>query len=615
MNQTWVNRARSQNLFFSKEPRLLTKESGCISAYNEYRGDKMRKILSILLVFCLITLTACGTSKQEGSGSGNSSSSPEKVTSVITQELPSGGYISTFTLSGHEIHVYQPEDLMHADIINYGYTAPLMMVFGDGVLDAPSAAEFICEKGIEKIAQAYGASVVYVNPAAGWDEEPYGIYEAVLARTKIDQTDFSHGLLYQAASREYFIFAAPGQTVVYGYGKGADYIAKNYLKETSGPSAMSYLGVDDITITAAVLENLSEEPVIEDRNIIIVSADNSDAVNSSIAEKSDHYHTSSGSFDEIFDAYIAGFQRADGKIVESFDFRKAGLDMAALEFEVNTSEENRSVKTPTYVLGAVVFAKADSEQDKRPLVLCFHGGGDTALLTSTIAGWDRLALEEDFILCAIELHTRTTATEVMEVVDRLQEIYNIDPSRIYATGFSMGGIKTWDLYQEYPERFAAMAPMGATVDVGQNTQFASSPSLNEDVMVPVFMCGGENSQLQELPFQGLTCVDRVNYLFRVNGVSTSFEMSIANKTEWEDSVYGYQGDIVEEFTDDANPKSVTTIRYYRSADGNIYTALCSISAHQHEIRPFTCRKAWEFMKQFCRNEDGIIVIAGGKEAE
>ena len=573
-------------------------------------GDEMRRIISVLLAVCLLVLTSCGTSPQEGSASGETSFSSVKITSAVTEEVPSGGHVSTFTLAGRAIHVYRPEGIPCDGLINYGYTAPLLMVFGDGKLDARSAVEFICGKGIDRTARAYGASVVFVNPASGWEEEPYGLYEAVLAHTKISQTGFSHGMLYEADSREYFIFAAPGKTVVYGYGHGADYIAENYLKETSGPSAMSYLGVDDITLTAAVLEDLSAEPVIGDRNIIIVSVGNTDAVNRSIAGKSDCFHESSPGFEEIYDAYIAGYQRSGGKIMESFDFRKAGLAMTALELEVHTSEDNRSVKTPTYVLGAVVFARKNTEKEKRPLVLCFHGGGDTALLTSTIAGWDRLAFEEDFILCAVEYHTRTTATEVMEVIGLLQEIWDIDASRIYATGFSMGGIKTWDLYQEYPEYFAAMAPMGATVGVGQNTQFAASPSLNEDVPVPVFMCGGENSQLEELPFQGLTCVERVNYLFRVNDVPVSFEMSIANKTEWADSVCGYRGDIVEELTDSDNPQSVTTVRYYRSADGGVYTALCSIRAHGHEIRPFTCRKAWDFMKQFSRNDDGTVTVSG-----
>ena len=124
----------------------------------------------------------------------------------------------------------------------------------------------------------------------------------------------------------------------------------------------------------------------------------------------------------------------------------------------------------------------------------------------------------------------------------------------------MGGVKTWDLYQEYPEKFAALAPMGATVVPGRNSQFSTSPVLNDSVIVPVFYSGGQSSQLRELPFQGQDCIDRINYLFGVNRVDKPFDLSMSNRSEWEDTVYGFKGDIVREFTDETHPESLTTVR-------------------------------------------------------
>ena len=558
----------------------------------------MRRLFFLLLRMTILFMTGCHKEPQ--------TVEPTKITTINTVEAVQGGFITTFTVSDHEIHIYQPEDIMHGDIINYGYSAPLLLVFGDEKLDPQKAADFICSKGIDKTAQENGGFAVYVNPETTWDKEPYGIYEIIMAKTSVAQTGFSHGMLYDGKQREYWIFASPGQTVVYGYGKGADYIAENYLKETSGTSSLSSLGIDDTTMTAAVLENLSCKPVINNRNIIIVSVNNDDSIDKTASRQSDNYHVSNDSYDKIFDQYIDGYRRSGGRIVESFSRKKEGLKMTPYVFEVNTSEDNHSVHTSWYKVGAVVFAKEDSKP--RPLVLCFHGGGDTAILTSTIAGWDQIACQENFILCAIEMHTKVTATEVMQVVEQLKGIYNIDTTRMYATGFSMGGVKTWDLYQEYPEFFAALAPMGATTEPGKNTQFYDSPVLNEDVMVPLFYNGGESSQLGELPYQSQTVGNRVMYLFKVNRVEMPFELSVGSRSQWQDSIYGYKGDIVEELTDESHPESVTTIRYYRSDDGNIYTALCSVSRHAHEIRLFTCQKAWEFMKQFRRNADGSISI-------
>ncbi len=558
------------------------------------------KSLKTILVMTILLLALCGCGKK-------TEVTDERITDVETAEISESVFLSSFTIDDHQIYLYQPKDTMRSDLINYGYSAPLLLVFADGKTEKQEAVRLIEEKGIDRIAQKNGGFVVFVNPLTDWKSEEEGIYEKILAKTAVAQTGFSHGLLYDSEKEEYYLFASPALTCLYGYGRGGDYVAQNYLKEVKGTSSMSSLGSDDITPTAAVLERLSNGPKIEDRNIIIVSVNNPDH-DEKAARQSDHYHISDVSFDQAFEEYIAGYQRWNGRLSETFYPGENGIIMEPLVFEVNRSGDNRVIKETYYQLGAVVFRKEDGSEKKKPLVMCFHGGGDTAITTASIAGWPKIAAENDFILCAIEMHMRTTATETIEVIEQLKQIYPVDETRIYATGFSMGGIKTWDLYQEYPEVFAALAPMGATVNVGMNTQFASVPEVNEDVLVPLFYSGGENSPLNELPFQSRICVSRVNYLFKVNEVEVPFELSIGNRSEWTDSVYGHEGDIVEEYVDEAYPESLTKIRYYRSADGNVYTALCSIWKHQHEIRPFTCEKAWEFMKRYHRSEDGEIII-------
>ena len=559
----------------------------------------MRRVMFVLLAVMLM-LTACSKEKDEPV-------EPGKITSVETKELSDGSFVSTLNIADHRIFVYKPADEVNSNIINYGYSAPLLLVFGEGKMDQNRAVAFICEKGIDRVARDNGGSVVFVNPATDWKSEKKGLYEAVLAKTMVDQTGFSKGLLYDRANREYFIFASPAMTCLYGYGPGGDYIAKYCLRELTGQSAMKSLGIDDITITAAVLEKLSFEASVNDRNIIIVSKDNDQSIENAMMARTDNCFSDNGSFDEIFYKYIDGYQRWNGRLSETFNRKKIGLTVSTHVFDIPTSPDNTSVRSSFHKIGAVVFHK-DNGKGKKPLLLCFHGGGDTALATATIAGWPQIAREEDFILCATEMHTLQTATEVMDVLEEIKKLYDIDETRIYATGFSMGGIKTWDLYQEYPDVFAAMAPMGATVAPGKNTMFRNSPTLNEDVLVPLMYCGGESSPLGELPYQSRDCVSRINYLFDVNRISKPFELSMANRSDWTDTKYGFAGDVVEQYNDETHPDSVTTIRYYYSEDGNIYTALCSISRHAHEIRPFTFRLAWDFMKKYSRNSDGRIVI-------
>ncbi|MFQ6078696.1 MAG: prolyl oligopeptidase family serine peptidase, partial [Thermodesulfobacteriota bacterium] len=54
--------------------------------------------------------------------------------------------------------------------------------------------------------------------------------------------------------------------------------------------------------------------------------------------------------------------------------------------------------------------------------------------------------------------------DVFDVIEEMKHHYDIDPRRIYLTGFSMGGSGTWRLGLNNPDRFAAIAPGGGGTD-------------------------------------------------------------------------------------------------------------------------------------------------------
>ena len=57
--------------------------------------------------------------------------------------------------------------------------------------------------------------------------------------------------------------------------------------------------------------------------------------------------------------------------------------------------------------------------------------------------------------------------KLIELLNELAGIANIDTSRVYVTGLSMGGHGTWDLAMFAPERFAAIAPVCGKGDVSR----------------------------------------------------------------------------------------------------------------------------------------------------
>ena len=205
-----------------------------------------------------------------------------------------------------------------------------------------------------------------------------------------------------------------------------------------------------------------------------------------------------------------------------------------------------------------------------------------------------------FLLITVENHLNSTATEMVEFLAHLRQKYPIDESRIYASGFSMGGCKSWDLFQEYPSLFAALAPMDATFEVGLNVFGKEAPcEINKDVPVPVFYAGGEITPLPELPFQAEKCVDRIRNLFAVNEVKKPYTAELSDVVNWVNPIWGIDGDSTETFYDESRD-SVLTVHYFESRDGVVRTALASISGQGHECREHTCEQAWKFMSRFMR---------------
>lgn len=553
----------------------------------------------------------------------------DAIRTVITEQTENGGYITTLKIDGHDVFVYQPLDTMNGDIINYGYSAPLLIAVGDEAYSPKKAVAYAEESGLAQIAAENGGSVVFLNPLKSWDEEKPGLYENVIAKTRIKQWGFSHGILYddkiprtpfeaKAMEREgfdpipeYYIFGSPVAAYVYTKGKGADYFARNYLKEIKGKSSMGDLGMADITMTAITLEGLSVVPKVEFEDVSVVSVGNSEDINRALLSSRNRVAVCE-KLDIIdqYDRYVGDYKRWAGKIRRSVNYRKEGIVMKPERMTVKTSPDNMQFKEAEHEVGYVLFydEKTDLKDTEHPfpLLLCFHGGGDTAIATAIIGEWPQIAKENGFMLCAVEMHMGVTANETMQIVEKLEEEYAIDKGKIYATGFSMGGIKSWDMYQEYPELFAALAPMCATVDVGENTQFSKAARVNEDVMVPVFYVGGEESPLAELPFQEGKCFERVKHTFKVNGVARPYDADKDHKESWEDPVYGVKGDEEELLHDPDFEGSVTHVRSFRSKDGEVYTKFVSVSKQKHEIRPYTCRLAYAFLKQFSRRDGKIV---------
>ena len=110
-----------------------------------------------------------------------------------------------------------------------------------------------------------------------------------------------------------------------------------------------------------------------------------------------------------------------------------------------------------------------------PLIIFLHGTeerGDNPQMVKDygIPSW--LDTRDDFPFIVVSPQCpaglRWSPAWITSILDEVESRVRVDESRVYLTGFSMGGYGTWDTAVAYPERFAAIAPIAG----GGNTELA-----------------------------------------------------------------------------------------------------------------------------------------------
>lgn len=527
--------------------------------------------------------------------------------------LADGSRLWEHTFEHFHVTVYLPMSEYMTDIINYGFIAPYLLVFPEKKLDHTDAVRFAQEKELDHIAKEYGGSVVFVYPnnEGGWNKATRDLYIELVAESKISQY-YKDGV---ALMRDRFtgvwgdlhIRGMRARSYLYGFGESADYIAKNLLKTIEGEGLY---GPGDITPTACVLEHLSVIPEPERRDIPVVSIGNSEEVNSALSQALDSVLVKDEpDYLDDYYGFIRKYRRMVGHLDTESHPDSLGMAMEPGYCVVPVSDDNRGddKDKKEHLIGYVAYYNRAilSSGKKVPLVLCFHGGGDSAVAMVSLAEWHRVAHEHDFLLVSVEHHMNSTATEAVALLAHLKDTYMIDEERVYATGFSMGGCKSWDLFQEYPSLFAAVAPMDATFPVGMNVYAERVEKINRDTTVPVFYVGGEDSPLPELPFQEQKCLDRMKYVMEVNRSRRKPEFSFEEQSLWPNPIQCIDGDVVCKAKDDLTG-SVLTMHLYESENGCCYCVFGSASKQMHEMRHLNCENAWKFMRNFRRLANGEI---------
>lgn len=97
----------------------------------------------------------------------------------------------------------------------------------------------------------------------------------------------------------------------------------------------------------------------------------------------------------------------------------------------------------------------------RPLIVHLHGSGQATpdMAENTLATLAEVAGPEPILVYPFSPGP-WSGPAVAELIDLLESAYPIDPERIYVIGFSLGGIGSWTVALDMPERLAGLVPIG-----------------------------------------------------------------------------------------------------------------------------------------------------------
>jgi predicted peptidase len=152
-----------------------------------------------------------------------------------------------------------------------------------------------------------------------------------------------------------------------------------------------------------------------------------------------------------------------------------------LVFDMPRSKQNLGEVNTQYLLQL----PKDYDKDKTkqwPLILFLHGSGERGNDISKVK-WHGpphlVAKGRDlpFIVVSPQCPSgkQWVPVELAALLDQVESQYRVDTNREYCTGLSMGGFGTWALATEFPQRFAAIAPICGGGDPKNAGRIASLP--------------------------------------------------------------------------------------------------------------------------------------------
>lgn len=145
------------------------------------------------------------------------------------------------------------------------------------------------------------------------------------------------------------------------------------------------------------------------------------------------------------------------------------LILLAFTISFTSAQQSVSIKVANTTRSFILYAPSGLSE-KPPLVISMHGLGGSGSFQRNMYSLDNLADREKIIVAYPDGTFKVSGSNgwdisgvsdvnfISAVIDTLTMRYNVDSNRVFATGFSMGGMMSYKLACTITHKIAAIAP-------------------------------------------------------------------------------------------------------------------------------------------------------------